>query len=82
MTPGVSILPRVSTLGQGSLGSLYPRLALEVFHDVEESVIHIWLLMKLDLDLVEVAQCILTKNKVSVNSHRKCRALSAREHLR
>lgn len=63
MTPGVSILPRVSTPVRDSLGSLHPRLALEVLHDIEESVIDIWLLMKLDLDLVEVAQCILTNNE-------------------
>ena len=38
------------------------RLALEVLHDVEESIIHIWLVDKLDLDLVEVAQSILCAN--------------------
>lgn len=34
--------------------SLYIRLALEVLHDIEESIVDIWLVMELNLDLVQV----------------------------
>lgn len=34
-------------------------MALEIFHDIEESVVHIRLLCKLHLHLVEVAQSVL-----------------------
>ena len=35
------------------------RLALEIFHDIQEAIVHIRLVMKLDLDLVQVSQRIL-----------------------
>ena len=49
---------RRSTRGQYPDG-FHLRLALEVLHDVEEPVIHIWLVDKLYLDLIEVAQSVL-----------------------
>lgn len=36
------------------------RLALEVFHDIQKLVVDIGLPSKLDFDLIEVAQCVLT----------------------
>lgn len=36
------------------------RLAFEVFHDVQEFIVHIWLIGKLYLDLVEVTESILS----------------------
>ena len=47
-----------SANGQGIL-----RLALEIFHNIEESVIDIWLVSELNLDLVEVAESILQINR-------------------
>lgn len=35
------------------------RLAFEVFHNVQESIVYVWLIGKLNLDLVEVAERIL-----------------------
>lgn len=40
-------------------GDRHIRPAFEVLHDVQESVVNIWVVDKLDLDLVEVAQGIL-----------------------
>jgi hypothetical protein len=34
-------------------------LALEILHNVQELIVHIWLLMKLHLDLVEIAKSVL-----------------------
>lgn len=50
---------------------MHSRLALEVFHDVEESVIHIGLLRELDFDLVKVAQSILFETGISTGVPRK-----------
>lgn len=41
--------------------SLHPRLALEIFHDVEEPIVYVRVVVELHLDLVEVAQRILVK---------------------
>lgn len=49
----------------------HSRLALEVLHDVEESVIYIRLLRELDFDLVEVAQSILFGTGISAGVPRK-----------
>lgn len=35
------------------------RLAFEVFHNIQELVVDFGLAMELDLDLIEIAQCIL-----------------------
>lgn len=59
MTPGVSMLPIVSNPGHVLRASWHLRLALEILHDVEESVVHIGLLRELDLNLVKIAQRIL-----------------------
>ena len=49
-------------------------MTLEVFHDIEESGVNIWLVGKLDLDLVKVAEGILELDSVSIGfikrSHR------------
>lgn len=43
----------------GSRTMAHLRLALEIFHDVEKPIIDVWLLMELDLHLVQVAQSVL-----------------------
>lgn len=43
-----------------SVAGRYLRLALEVLHDVEEAIIYIRLVVKLDLDLVQIRQGILS----------------------
>lgn len=49
----------------------HSRLAFEVLHDVEESVIHIGLLRELDFDLVKVAESILFETGISTVVPRK-----------
>ena len=39
------------------------RLTLEVFHNIKESVVNIWLIVELDFDLVEIGESILAKEK-------------------
>lgn len=39
------------------------RLAFEIFHNVEESVINVRLVVKLHLDLVEIGESILNGQK-------------------
>lgn len=51
--------------------SFHSRLAFEVLHDVEESVIHIGLLRELDFHLVKVAEGILFKTSISMGGPRK-----------
>lgn len=58
ITPGVSILQESGNIRTDRWGE-YSRLALEVLHYVEESVIHIGLVDKAHLNLVKVAQRIL-----------------------
>lgn len=36
----------------------YLRFALEVLHDVEKVVVHVWLVLELNLDRIEVAECV------------------------
>jgi hypothetical protein len=43
--------------------NLHPRLALEIFHDVEKPIVYVWVVVELDLDLVEVTQRILKKTR-------------------
>ena len=61
MTPGVSILVRL--INEHVQGVIHcgrdSRLAFEVFHDIQKPVIDIWLIRKLDLDLIEVTECVL-----------------------
>lgn len=69
ITPGVSILPQsqcivwVEVVEKKGVGN--ERLALEIFHDVEKLIIHLRVLVKLDLDLVEVTESILVDVQVS-----------------
>lgn len=46
MTPGVSMLLGVSTVGSARF---YAHLALELLHDVEEAVVDVWLVVELYL---------------------------------
>lgn len=63
MTPGVSMLEFQGQLFMkigGLFGNfLYSRLALEIFHNIKESVVHVGLVHELDLDLVQVTECVL-----------------------
>jgi len=59
MTPGVSILFCISVCREPASGSSDLRLTLEIFHNVQEFIIHIRLVVKLNLDLVQVAEGIL-----------------------
>jgi hypothetical protein len=66
MTPGVSILSLLSHFFSNiyylfidDWNGKHVRLAFEVFHDIKKSIIHIWLICKLDLDLVKITQCVL-----------------------
>jgi hypothetical protein len=45
--------------------SINIRLAFEVFHNIQESVIDVWLVMELDFDLVKVGEGILEREAVS-----------------
>lgn len=62
MTPGVSILEMSVVLSEVIFKKLEDKenalLVLEFLHDVEEMIVHIWLVLKLDLHSVEVAQGI------------------------
>jgi hypothetical protein len=63
ITPGVSILLRVSySISQHGVDSCL-RLTLEVVHNIKESVVDIGLVYKTDLDLIKIAECILVKRK-------------------
>lgn len=48
---------------EGTDSTNHPRrvdgAALEVLHDVEETVVHVWLVRKLHLHLVEIGQCVV-----------------------
>lgn len=57
MTPGVSILSGMMRRVWGRDGG-DSHLALEVLHDVEKVVVHVWLVLELDLDCIEIAECI------------------------
>lgn len=61
ITPGVSILHHHQSLNRAyeSFSALNLRLALEVLHNIKESVIDVRLLGELDLDLIQIAQGIL-----------------------
>lgn len=54
--------------GQGII-----RLALEIFHNIEESIIDVWLVGELDFNLVEVAEGILQINRSVLNLSRYMR---------
>lgn len=57
MTPGVSILAWVSE--EYSNGTVPLRLALEIFHYVEEAIVDVRLVHETNLDLVQIAKRIL-----------------------
>lgn len=59
----------------------YPRLALEVLHNVKEPIVDVWLLMKLNLDLVEIAQRILQSERRSALTNQQTRVVVATEIL-
>lgn len=74
MTPGVSILfPCQVSIEQVDWAwkSASSRLAFEVLHDIEEPIIHIRLVGKLDLDLVEVTEGILLNAGISMCTTRQ-----------
>lgn len=48
----------------------YSRLALKVLHDVEEPIVHIGLVMKLDFDLIQVGEGILRTKRISIQPGR------------
>lgn len=43
------------------------RLTLEVLHYIQEAVVDVWLIMKLDFNLIEIGQSILDKEKRLAN---------------
>lgn len=63
MTPGVSILRVCQRLKVTKMHMRCIRLAFEIFHYVEESVINVRLVVKLHLDLVEIGESILNDQK-------------------
>lgn len=63
MTPGVSILSVCQRLKVTKMHMSCIRLAFEIFHYVEKSIINVWLVVKLHLDLVEIGESILNDQK-------------------
>jgi hypothetical protein len=59
MTPGVSILYSLSASCDDSR-QIHSRLTLEVFHDVEKAIVDIGHVTESDLDLIEVAESVLS----------------------
>lgn len=47
------------------------RLAFEIFHYVEKSIINVWLVVKLHLDLVEIGESILKRSEISATEQWK-----------
>lgn len=60
MTPGVSIL--LSLVYNAQQRAEILRLALEVLHYIQKPVVHVGLFNKADLDLIKIAQSILSMN--------------------
>ena len=54
MTPGVSILQHVSQVGSEFIG-VAVRLALKVFHDIQEPIIHIRTIDEANFHLIQIA---------------------------
>jgi hypothetical protein len=50
----------------GGRWSLNSRLALEVLHDVEESVVYVGVLLELNLNLIKITKRILQGNMSAV----------------
>lgn len=63
MTPGVSILGICQRLKVRKMHMSCIRLAFEIFHNVEKSVVNVRLVVKLHLDLVEIGKSILNGQK-------------------
>ena len=61
MTPGVSMLRELLIEQHHVSGSRWGdvRLAFEVLHDIQKLIVHVRLMLKPNLDLVQVAQGIL-----------------------
>lgn len=57
MTPGVSMLLWSVVSPEQRINHI--RLAFKVFHNVEEPIVHVWLVVELYLDLVKIRQGIL-----------------------
>jgi hypothetical protein len=56
------------------------RLAFEVLHNIEKSVVYIWLICKLDFDLVKVTERVLReRNSQSQLSSNACDEANAAE---
>jgi len=64
MTPGVSILARISELQPKEVEE-YSRLAFEVLHNVQELVVDIELARELYFHLVQIAKGVLQTNERS-----------------
>lgn len=45
------------------------RLTLEVLHYIQEAIVDVWLIMKLDFNLIEIRQSILEEEKRLANGH-------------
>lgn len=68
-----------------SLNLLILRLALEVFHDIQEAIVHIRMIAKANLDLVQVAQRIVEDGLLSLRqlgSHRHGRRTPSKKRWR
>lgn len=63
MTPGVSILVHaVSRIRRRGVRH-HSRLALEIFHNVQEPIVYIGLIVELDLNLIQVGEGVLKRIK-------------------
>ena len=59
ITPGVSILALVSKESSTQCHLQHSRLTLEILHNIQEAVINVGLVVKLNLHLIEICQGIL-----------------------
>lgn len=59
MTPGVSMLEQMMSFNVGMRMQGYLRLALEILHNVQKSIIDIRLVVELDLNLIQIGESIL-----------------------
>lgn len=60
---GVDASDAVSMLA--GMRIIHIRSALEIFHDIQESIVHIRVVGKLDLDLIEIAERVLFEKYIS-----------------
>jgi hypothetical protein len=59
----------VSMTGKSGSARSDSRLTLEILHNIQEPIIYIWLVGKLDLNLIKIAQRILFRVSVHRHSH-------------